>query len=1325
MVPSEAPSEVPSEAEQSVIVKFQTGVDLAGLQSLELSDADQVAILIATAQSMGVSAAYLQYAGIELKSESRRSLSNSFKVASLDATALIDASIPMSGTQFTSPEDLYEAVNSNLETAVANGDFSSQLQEAAIANDSPSMQDVEVTGSASSPAEVVVPSTKTPINRPTRSPTRMPSAAVGSCLRAGDSLLPGQCLKSPNYRYTLCLEGNGELTTNDIFTGTRLWSNGKNLDAPVRLELQLDGNMVEYGVLSQSWSSGTAGSDLFAAIQNDGNFVLYNAQLVPQWSCSVNEGCPIASPYNGPPVTMSDVCSNFPTVAPTMRPTPVPAPTPAPTMRKYLMFNSCNLESISEIGFTFQGQQVFPRPYLDGAGSNFATCFDGLESTECPNFCPNGNLRIDISSVAVDEMRISISNQRLYSLEGAALYLNNGITTTAIYVFSSRDGARLRFSVEDPNAPSVAPTFSPSRPTAAPSAKPTRVPSYSMRPTASPSLRMDSCLFAGDTLFPGRCLNSPNYRYTLCLGINGELTTRNDTSGAQLWTNGIIPVNAGSLDMQTDGDLVVKGDELALWSTGTSGVNLFTAIQNDGNFVVYNPQLVAQWTCSSAAGCPISQSATVATSLGELCGNRPSAAPTRRPTRASTSSTGKYLRFSLCTNRIAELNFYFQDVEVFPPHYFDAIRGQRDVDISNIFDGSMATEFSSYCDGYVTIDITSVQVDRMWLYFSPSRVPSPNTEELLFVANGRTVVIFSFENKGNSFQIPVYDALAPSVAPTVRPTFTAKPSQMPTLSPTKALQYLRFIQRTPSASGDCSVGLVDVRLFYQGAQLIPEGVSSSAVANCFDGLDTTECAAGPTCPAYLQIDLGDTAVDQIIVINNINAAPDRMINVELEYFNGGTTLQTYTFTEALRAYVIPISETASPTVRPTRSPTSLKPTFAPSVFPTKRPTAIPSIAPSKAPTVEPSRAPSKAPTLSPSSLLPSMKPTSLVPTLAPTRGPTVQPSIAGPSVKPSSAAPSRAPTRSPTAVPSTARPSSRAPSVSPTTLPPTLPPSKVPTVAPSAPPSKDPTISPSRAPTVEPSVAPSIVPTVSPSVVPSKSPTIAPTIVPTVAPSVSPSVSPTVTPTVSPTFRPSVAIQSCLYYGDILTPGQCIKSQNGRFTMCHTSDGEVATNDLSTGTELWNNHKHPNSLNKLEMQTNGNLVLWGSLFSYWSTGTSGSNFFAAIQNDGNFVVYNPQLVAQWTCSTAEGCPIFQPITVVTSLGDVCGPMLPTAAPTKAPVGPTRAPSRSPSRSPSRTPTLGARRLSAEVHLRGSKETVTGMCCPILCRRCANCLLVCP
>ena len=108
-------------------------------------------------------------------------------------------------------------------------------------------------------------------------PTLPPTSTTVGALAAGDGIGPGGEVSSPDGRFHLVMQGDGNLV---LYTGgVALWNSetsGKDGDI---LVMQGDGNLVLYSKTSCAlWASGTSGHPgATLAVQNDGNIVVYHA----------------------------------------------------------------------------------------------------------------------------------------------------------------------------------------------------------------------------------------------------------------------------------------------------------------------------------------------------------------------------------------------------------------------------------------------------------------------------------------------------------------------------------------------------------------------------------------------------------------------------------------------------------------------------------------------------------------------------------------------------------------------------------------------------------------------------------------------------------------------------------------------------------------------------------------------------------------------------------------------------------------------------------------------------------------------------------------
>lgn len=163
-------------------------------------------------------------------------------------------------------------------------------------------------------------------------------------LRAGESLGIDQKLTSNNGRYTLIMQGDGNLV---LYTesNTPVWSTRTQGSGAVRASLQDDGNLVLYtkeverrfhrDVPVAVWASKTSGEHVRLILQDDRNLVVYTADGRALWA----SGTALAGGAEAPAA---------PTQAP-VAPTQAPAaPTQAPARRIYTVVSGDTLWAIAE-----------------------------------------------------------------------------------------------------------------------------------------------------------------------------------------------------------------------------------------------------------------------------------------------------------------------------------------------------------------------------------------------------------------------------------------------------------------------------------------------------------------------------------------------------------------------------------------------------------------------------------------------------------------------------------------------------------------------------------------------------------------------------------------------------------------------------------------------------------------------------------------------------------------------------------------------------------------------------------------------------------------
>ncbi|GAA5163958.1 tyrosinase family protein [Ornithinimicrobium tianjinense] len=110
------------------------------------------------------------------------------------------------------------------------------------------------------------------------------AAASSPDLRAGEVLMAGQSISSPNGRYTFVYQGDGNLVL--YGPAGAMWASRTDGQAVGSTIMQGDGNLVIYGPGGLVvWASGTDGHlGAHLVVQDDGNVVIYRPDGRPVWS---------------------------------------------------------------------------------------------------------------------------------------------------------------------------------------------------------------------------------------------------------------------------------------------------------------------------------------------------------------------------------------------------------------------------------------------------------------------------------------------------------------------------------------------------------------------------------------------------------------------------------------------------------------------------------------------------------------------------------------------------------------------------------------------------------------------------------------------------------------------------------------------------------------------------------------------------------------------------------------------------------------------------------------------------------------------------------
>ncbi|MFF7459589.1 RHS repeat domain-containing protein [Kitasatospora sp. NPDC008115] len=105
--------------------------------------------------------------------------------------------------------------------------------------------------------------------------------------------------------------------------------------------------------------------------------------------------------------------------------------------------------------------------------------------------------------------------------------------------------------------------------------------------------------------------------------------------------------------------------------------------------------------------------------------------------------------------------------------------------------------------------------------------------------------------------------------------------------------------------------------------------------------------------------------------------------------------------------------------------------------------------------------------------------------------------------------------------------------------------------------------------------------------------------------------------------------------GFVLKSGETVRSNSMQLSM--QADGNLVLTSLRSGQALWasNTQNHPGA--RATMQDDGNFVVYdpqgAALWSTQTTAGAGSGYFAVVQDDGKFIVYAPGYQSKWGTPT--------------------------------------------------------------------------------------------
>ena len=105
--------------------------------------------------------------------------------------------------------------------------------------------------------------------------------------------------------------------------------------------------------------------------------------------------------------------------------------------------------------------------------------------------------------------------------------------------------------------------------------------------------------------------------------------------------------------------------------------------------------------------------------------------------------------------------------------------------------------------------------------------------------------------------------------------------------------------------------------------------------------------------------------------------------------------------------------------------------------------------------------------------------------------------------------------------------------------------------------------------------------------------------------------------------------------GEVLPPGQSIRSTNGLYTLVYQGDANLVL--AGPAGPIWASGTFGQSVGAAALRGDGNLVIYGAdSADIWESATGNNpGSHLVVQDDGNVVIYRPDGAAVWSTDTAQ------------------------------------------------------------------------------------------